>query len=167
MTHHPRTLPSYLRPTSLRRTGGGEGACPSLDKNTYCTGQHSRQPASSLQAPSVRRVPRHPPPTGSDRGTPPPRHAPADTHHGRHPAATPPSPLTQDPHRLPTTPRTHKSSTRSTTHSAACTLQCTVKQGNLKALSTECTGNIEHLTCTCTQCSSFSSALSTECTDVL
>ena len=30
--------------------------------------------------------------------------------------ATPPSPLTQDPYRLPTTPRTHESSTRSTTH---------------------------------------------------
>jgi len=46
--------------------------------------------------------------TGSGRGPPPPRRTPADTHHGRHPAATPPCPLTQDPHRPPTTPRTHK-----------------------------------------------------------
>jgi hypothetical protein len=49
-----------------------------------------------------------PPHTGSGRGPPPPRRTPADTHHGRHPAATPPCPLTQDPHRPPTAPRTHK-----------------------------------------------------------
>ena len=51
--------------------------------------------------------------TGSGRGPPPPRHTPADTHHGRHPAATPPCPLTQDPHRPPTTPHTHKAASAS------------------------------------------------------
>ena len=41
---------------------------------------------------------------------------------------------------------------RLTTHRAACTLQCTLKQGNLKALSTECSKNLKHLTALCTEC---------------